>query len=53
MRIRKRALGFWSSAKVQSIVRLAARRKLSWQTAANRINSMTPGVKALDPARIR
>lgn len=52
-RIRKRAPGFWSSAKVQSIIRLAVRGKLSWETAAQRVNALTRGIAALPVARIR
>lgn len=51
--MRKRPVGFWSRPQVQSIVRLAVRGKLCWNTAAHRVNAMTPGTKTLNAAHIR
>jgi hypothetical protein len=49
---RIRPAGFWSSAKVQAVVRLANEGRLSWDAAAKKINAMTPGISALPQTRI-
>jgi hypothetical protein len=51
--MKKRDPGFWSSAKVQSLIHLAIGRKISWNDAAKRINALTPRIKVLDATRIR